>query len=165
METSLEIIPPTKVQVKRVMSTDGPDEIAAKLEACTAMMEWVKDVVKQVEESAMERLKELGPVRVGETIYWVGVEKKSPKCQNVPLALEKIMEACEGDFDRVCQHLSANAIKYGSAKNTLSDEDYNSLFKVEEEEKLMSDDATKAMKKLMKAPAHIVGPKLKGKAA
>jgi hypothetical protein len=90
-------------------------------------------------------------------LYWVGTVKKSPKCIHVETAVEKLLDACGGDFERFCRHLAAQPIKYGAAKATLAQDVYESLFVVEEVEELQSDDAAKAEKKLMKAPVNLIG--------
>jgi hypothetical protein len=141
---------PTPVEVRRILPTDSHDAIANKLMALDRFTEWLKETRSQVEQEAQDWINENGSVTVGTTRYYVGVTKKPPKCVNVPAAVEAILKAVGGDFDRFTEHLSAGAIKYGAAKQTLPAEAYGLLFVREEVTELQTENAGKPAAKLQK---------------
>lgn len=151
-----DLVMPFGGKVRCVLASDDADTVAQKLAWLEALREWAKQACQQIEKSAEEWIKDNKPVQVGELLYWVGPVKKPPKCVHIPTAIEKLLDACGGDFERFCTHLSSGAIKYGAARATLPQDVYESLFVVEEVEELQSDEAAKAMRKLQKAPVHFL---------
>lgn len=163
MTDSLSIITLPSAQICCITAADDRDSIAAKLAMMEAIWQWAKDAKSAIEQSAIERLKEIGgSVRVGEICYWVGREKKDPKCVNIKATVEALMDATGGDFEKFCQHLSANAIKHGAAKKTLGPDEFARLFRQETVDKLQSGgeaEAAKAEQKLLSAPIAILEAK------
>ena len=150
LANDLDIIAPVGVPVRRVLLTDSKDVVAEKLMLLDRLSDWLKETKAQVIESAEEFIRDNGPVECGSVVYFLGVTKKPPKCIDVPGTIEALMQACQGDFEKFCEHLAANAIKYGAAKATLPPREYDLLFKVEEVEELQCEEAAKAAKKLQK---------------
>lgn len=159
MSTDTDIIAPISVQVRRVTALDDHDAVAAKLDICETLKQWTKQVCEEIEASALERIMEIGPVRVGGNLYWAGVTKKAPKCVNVGKAINALLDAERGDFDALVRHFGSQPIKYGTARAALTPEVYGELFKVEEVVELQCDEAGKALKKLQKAPAFMLEKK------
>lgn len=152
MSTDISIIAtPQTVSVRRVLATDSKDDVGAKLMALDRFAEWLKEARAEVEASAKEYIEEHGPVRVGDILYYVGRKKSQPKCVNVPAAVEAVLQAVGGDFDVFCQHLASGALKYGAVRQTLPAEQYAELFKVEERDELIGEDAAKVERRLQKA--------------
>lgn len=150
MTTDLDIIPSVATPARRVLLTDSKETVAAKLVVLDRFAEWLEETRAEVTASAEEFIRANGPIEFGTVVYYLGITKKPPKCVNVPAALEAVLVACEGDFGKVCEHLAANALKYGACKTTLGEEKFSELFKVEEVEELQCEEAAKAAKKLQK---------------
>lgn len=136
MSTAIDIIPAVATPARRVLLTDSKEQVAEKLMVLDRLAEWLKETRAEVVASAEDFIRENGPIEFGTVVYFLGITKKPPKCVNLPAALEAVLVACEGDFGKVCEHLGANALKYGAARTTLGDEKFSELFKVEEVEEL-----------------------------
>jgi len=139
-----------------ITTTTPIERVAEVYSAMSFVRERAKELQGILEQQLFEWIEVNGPIHIGETILFVGTVRKPPKCQNLPATVEAILQACGGDFDQFCQHLSANAIKPGACKQTLSAEKYAELFKVEEREELQCEEAAKAERKLQKADQRFI---------
>lgn len=93
-------------------------------------------IKKLVEAEVLKWVQAHGELNTGNGIrYYAGVDKTT-KCLNVPAAVEALIEAAGGDFNRFCDVLASGAIKHGAAKKLLPEEKYNQLFAVIEKEVL-----------------------------
>lgn len=131
------------------ISTETPAEVLlTMLDLAETYAARLKEIRKALEDAAIEWVKANGPVHISpEQFYYVGREKKAPKCVSVRNTLEAILNACGGDVDAVVEHLSANALKYGECKQTLGPDEYPKHFVVEEVDKLK---ASPELEKLLK---------------
>lgn len=127
--------------------TTSPDDDTHKLLELyfrlKAYIERGRDMKLMLEEKLVENLSANGPVMVGDVQYRAGV-KKTTKCQNLPGAVQALLESVGGDFDAFCQCLSSNAIKYGAAREPLGDR-WDEFFKVEEQLELVEGKAKKSL--------------------
>lgn len=115
----------------------APEQLLAVLDLADATAARLKEIRKTLEELAITWVKEHGPIFITkDQFYYVSRDKKAPKCVNVRDTMDAILKACGGDVDAVCEHLSAGAIKYGAAKQTLSATDYKRLFVIDEVDRL-----------------------------
>lgn len=151
-----DLIAPFNGQLRHVLATDDADTVAQKIDWMEAFKEWSKRVIAQMNEAAKEWIIENKPVQVGQTLYWAAPVKKDPKCIHLKTAIEKLLEACGGDIEKLAEHISSDGIKYGAASKTLDKATYESLWIREEPIELLSDDAAKARKRLQKAPAQFL---------
>lgn len=79
-----------------------------------------KELKEKFDAQLLEAVKVRGKIVIGENEYWAGHDKKT-KCRNVAKAVDALLTACGGDFEKLCTVLSSNAIKYGEAKLYLGD--------------------------------------------
>jgi hypothetical protein len=129
----------------RISPETPTDEIARILNTLGAMKERIKEVEKLIEAQLVERINQAGPFVLGTVRYYVG-KKKTTKCVNVPGALEAVLLAVGGDWEKFTEFLSSQPVKYGAAKGILDAETWGTLFKVEEEDELKEGSAARLMK-------------------
>lgn len=155
-ETALVKIPSNGVHL--ALPTDTKDAVAEKIILIERLAEWIKEARKLFDESLFEYIEQHGSVQAGELVYFIGPTKKPPKCQDVPAAVEAVLRAVEGDFERFCDHLSSGALKYGACRTTIGDEQFLKLWRIEEPVELQCEMPAKAERKLQKFnPAFVAG--------
>lgn len=125
-----------------VIGEDTPTEVLLDAgDKIAALGEILRDVKRMWEAKMIERIEAKGPIQCGDILYRVGNPPKTT-CTNLPRAVEAVLIAVGGDFDRFCEHLSSGALKHGACKGTLPPEEFERFFLVEREKELQSDEAT-----------------------
>lgn len=84
------------------------------------------------EEVLLAWLIKHGELEVGEVRLYAGIEKTTKLAAPMAVAVEKLMEATGGDMARLCELFSTSAIKPGACKKVLSEDEWNTMFRVEE---------------------------------
>ena len=88
-------------------------------EAAEQRWKEIEATYKEAELAAIDRLG--GSVDLDENRRLYVGETKRTKCRNVRTTFEAIGDACGWDVDAMAEHLSAGAIKPGSAREALGD--------------------------------------------
>ncbi len=109
---------------------DTPIEVLAMLiERVEAAKRFAKELDGFLKDKLIERIKERGPIVLGDTLYRFAAKKLPPKCRDQRATFEALIAAEGGDLAAVCEkYLGAGAIKYGAAKAMLGPERYAELF-------------------------------------
>jgi hypothetical protein len=120
------------------------DQILTARQHVQVMLDRVKNMKTFLEACMLEWIIENHADIVCGEVRWYAGTAKTVKCHNIPGALEALMVATEGDFSKLCEVLSSNAIKQGAAKKILRD-DWNKFFTVAEEQDLKEGKPVKSL--------------------
>ncbi len=155
MTDDLATVP--KINVIRVAPDAPLQDIRRALMLRARLKEIVAQAVEEIEHDATEWIKANHPVEIGDTFYWVGKTKPTPKCVDIPGALDAALRAAGGDEGAVIRMLVANPIKYGAFWNIVGEEEFAKYFRTEEpDDKLESGTQKECKKKLKSAPAYMM---------
>ncbi len=112
----------------------------------------LKELQQKCEAAMIAYIKATGrDLEVGNGVrYYVGKDK-STKCVDVPAAVTALMDATQGDMERFCSVLAANALKHGAARKVLPPDAYKQYFVETIKEALEEGKATVPVEKLIKA--------------
>ena len=77
-----------------------------------------------------------GPFQCGAIAYSVG-KNKQVKCRDVLRCVQLLLDACGGDVDMLCTFLRSEPFRYGACGEFLDQAQWNSVFAVEWQEKLV----------------------------
>lgn len=108
----------------RVASTEietPVDDVLELRENLSFMLTQIKGLQKNLDERLIEWIRANGTIEYGTKKIYVGT-KKDTKCKALRPALEALMIACGGDWEKFCECMASGAIKYGAAKTVLGDE-------------------------------------------
>jgi hypothetical protein len=144
---------PLAVEVVRVQPDASADDVCAALVWLDRLAEIYKEAKAAIETDVKAWICEHGPVRIGEILWWVGGEKKPPKCVDVPGASEALLMRLDGDWQAMCEHFASSPIKYGAFKATMGEEAFAKFFRQDIVDELHAEPvekAEKAEKKLRK---------------
>ena len=125
--------------------TMSTEQLAELLSALAGMKERIKEAEKLVDGQLIERIKESGPFILGTVKYYVG-KKKTTKCVNVPGAMEALLTAVGGDWEKFTEFMASQPVKYGAAKGVLDSKTYAGLFETTEEDELKEGSAGRLLK-------------------
>jgi len=128
-----------------ISTTTPVEEISRILNDLDVMKRRIHEAEAFIEQQLIERIKESGPFVVGSIRYYVG-RKRTTKCVNVPAALDAVLMAVGGDWEKFATFLAAQPVKHGAARSLLPGEVFDGLFRVEEEDELKEGSAGKLMK-------------------
>lgn len=118
------------------------DACAAMLDKLAAFMAAAKEMKAMCEDRLMWWIKTTGQdIVIGERRYYVGTDKPPPDCTDKPATLEELFKACNGDFAKVAEFLSASPFKYGACRGQLAPKVYARLFVVTPKEELKEGEA------------------------
>ncbi len=124
------LLAPVEAEVIMLSESASTDLILQTYEACKFYTAEIKRLKALCEAVMIEKIKASGALEVRPGIRYIVTVDKTTKCDNVPMAVEAILNAVGGDFTKFCGVLSSNALKHGAAKKILAPEDYEKLFKV-----------------------------------
>lgn len=109
--------------IERLTSPTATDEdflAAQDLEA--SLKQIVRDYSARLEEAAIAYIQRRGgSVETLTARFYVGTAKTT-KCRDVPRAVDAVLQACGGDFDRLMECLASQPLKHGACKAVLGDE-------------------------------------------
>jgi hypothetical protein len=129
-------ITPLERQVISLDVTSNKDFVLAVYDRVKFYSEEIKRVKQLCEDAMIAWIKQNGDLDAGNGVRYFCGKEKTTKCNNLPGAIEAILQASDGDFTKFCDALSSNAIKYGAAKKLLSADKYGQLFTVTERDDL-----------------------------
>lgn len=112
------------------------ETIATVSERVGFYMGELKRLDKILDQHMIEWIKKNGPIRISDSVRYVLTHPKTTKCNDVPATIEAVLAASGGDFKKMCDVLSAGAIKHGAASKILPPEEYAKLFSVTVKDKL-----------------------------
>lgn len=121
-------------RVKLVEIETSVDDLLTLDSNLSFMAGQIKSLRDELNKRMIEWINKHGPITIGTRTIYVG-EDKTTKCKDVKAAMQALLEASDGDWDRVVQCLSANAIKHGAAKAVLEG-DWDTHFEVVKKAKL-----------------------------
>jgi hypothetical protein len=121
-------------------------------------IDWLKSVtaelVQQRDAELAQRITVHGDLTMGDVRYYVG-PVKTTKCTDTKGALEALMEATGGDWEKVVSCLASQPIKHGAASKLLPAEVYEKLFVVESKQEIKEGKPT-AVEKLQKIDTRFI---------
>ena len=97
-----------------------PAALLAVLDRVKAAKERLKEIDQLMEARAIEIINARGSFRAGDTLYSVGYDRRT-KCIDPKSLLSVLLEATEGDLDRVAGCLASDAWKCGASRQTLEE--------------------------------------------
>lgn len=135
----------TKI-MRTVLALEGA-ETSEDVIACRGVYEAFKRRVKEIDaaykEAELAAVERLGGVDLGDgRRLYVGTTKRT-KCRDVAATLEGLLDATQGDVERIASCLSSNAWKHGACREYLSDWDEH--FHVEEVKDVKTGKAKRAV--------------------
>lgn len=112
------------------------DRMLEWLTLTTVLCQRAKEIRQQIEDFAIEWIKTNGPLVNGPITYTVG-NQKQVKCTNVVTCIQMILDACEGDLELLATSLRSDPFKYGHSAKLLQDEQFDQVFEVIWNDKLV----------------------------
>lgn len=131
------------------------DDVLVAIDIRTRINAMVRVLNDSLKAKIIEWIEKNGEVTCGDTRFYVGTEKNTRCCdyKNTMIAL---LNATEGDLDRVVQCLASGAFKPGATGLVLDDGTYRTLFHTEDVKDLKTG---KPRKTIVKADPRFTKPK------
>jgi hypothetical protein len=123
-------------QVGMLTAALSRDQLLHWLTLSAVLVQRAKELRHRVEEVAIGWIKAHGQIECGTILYTVGYPK-TVKCIDVFHCMELLLEACGGDVQVLCQYLAANPYKQGSCARLLTEEQFQSVFIEQRQDKLV----------------------------
>ncbi len=129
-----QMIEDTELAIARIHPGSSPDDVATAINQLDVLGDRVKAAKEMLKDHLTEYVRANGSLEIGTMRYYLG-RKKITKCVNVPDTLAALLGAVAGDWNRMCEFLSAGPVKHGAARQVLAPDDYALLFiSVDEDE-------------------------------
>ncbi len=126
-----------------VDAEDTPEVALQKWQLAKLIMSWAKGHKDDVESSLVEWIEDNGDLKIEGIPRHYAATPKRVTCVDTRVALESILEACGGDWERFVSCLTSSPIKHGAAKDLLGDETFKDLFTTERKKKIAEGAAVK----------------------
>ena len=108
--------------IERLMSPAATDEdFLQALDTEAGMKAIVREYSARLEEAAIDYINRHGPVETLTCRFYVG-PTKTTKCRDTRRAVDAVLQACGGDFDRLMSCLTSQPLKHGECRSVLGDE-------------------------------------------
>lgn len=135
--------------------TASHDDVLVAIDIRSRINAMVKALNDTLKAKIIEWIEQNGEVKCGDVRYYVGIEKATRCCdyKNTMIAL---LNATEGDLDRVVQCLASGAFKPGATGLVLDDGIFRTLFTTEDVKDLKTG---KSRKTIVKADPRFTTPK------
>jgi hypothetical protein len=126
--------------ITRIDAGSPPDAVLEAIDKLDAIRAWLRERDAELDAALREWLRVHGTLRLerpdGSVLSWRLAKKKTTRCVDVPGAIQALLEVVEGDFERCCEFLAAQPVKYGSASKVLNPAQYELLFVTTEEDEV-----------------------------
>jgi len=145
-----------KSQVVAIDDESTADQVAEAITQVDFFMSQARELRRSLDDALLKWLShpDHRELIIGDIRYYAGTEKKI-KCVDPMATLESLLDATDGDINRVVECLASGAWKYGACRNLLSEEQYKSCFS----EELVSDLKTgKPVKQVKKIDSRFIKP-------
>jgi hypothetical protein len=110
------------------IETDSPVEaVLEAMDRVAALKEQTRLLAELLEARVIAWIETNGDIENGDVRYYVG-PNKTTRCNDLRATLTALLDACGGDMQEVCRHLSTSAFKPGACRETLAESDYAELF-------------------------------------
>ena len=144
-ETGIVTLDSVKSELLGLGAKVPMDKILDALQHVKIVLDRAKNMKEFLDAAMLEWIVENhADIVVGEIRYYAG-KSKSVKCQDVRGAIEAILEVSGGDFVKLCEVLSSNALKPGAAKTVLGDS-FDKFFATVWDDKLEEGTPVKTLK-------------------
>ena len=113
--------------------TDPPDEALHRLHAADFIAQWAAELRRGFRQSLAAWLETNGDLQAGPDVrYYAGVSKVWA-CSAVIETLDRVLAACGGDLERVCDHLRSDPWRPASVRTLLAEDEFLRLFRLRNE--------------------------------
>jgi hypothetical protein len=137
--------------VERQILTIGENATVEQVQEAITRVDWfmgmAREMKAKLEQALIEYIEANGDITIGTVRYYVGHPKET-KCVNVAGAVEALLQATGGDFEKVCECLSGSAVKPGATRKVLPEDVFAGLFETTEKVTLEEGKPKKAVQKI-----------------
>lgn len=144
-------------QVNAIEIAVPVDQVLETRQKLQYMEERIKALKSNLDARLLAWIEKNGSIEYGTKRIYVAT-KKDKVCKALRPAVEALLGACGGDFDRFCQALSSNALKQGACNEIMGDALWQEHFAVVEKTEL-KDGEVKAIKQVVEADTNFIKPK------
>ena len=129
----MNTLPELQKNVRDITTASEAEYVAGVMNDLAVMKKAIKEAEDRFKMLLFEWIEANGPFTVGDTRYYNGRSTKTT-CESKSLTLQMLLDACDGDFDKIAELLAAQPFKYGAVKSVLSEPEFHACFSVREVE-------------------------------